>query len=175
MIRVLLGVALAVALVAVTTPALEEARASRTERLTERELDRVGTAVEELAREEAPGARRTLTLSLPGDSATEAPLSFVALGGVPDGASADERGSVSEADTAARDILVFRVAGGRRHVRRVGADLRVVRGGTGRGVRDGTRSTADSRALVLRGGATYEVTLRLVRADGRRIVVVAVR
>jgi hypothetical protein len=168
-IRVVLGVALAVALVAVTTPALEDARADRTERLTARELDRVGVAAEELAREEAPGARRTLTLSLPGDSATEAPLSFVALGGVPDNSSA------TVTDTAARDLLVFRVAGGRRHVRRVEADLRVVRGGIGGAGGNRTRSTEDSRALVLRGGGSYEVTLRLVRSDGRRIVVVAVR
>jgi hypothetical protein len=169
-IRVLLGIALAVALVATVTPALDDARTDRTERLTTRELDRVGAAAEELAREEAPGARRTRTVSLPGDAPTEAALSFVALGGIPDGVSSGEGQAMengSEADTAARDLLVFRVAGGRRHVRRVGVDLRVVR--------DGAHSTADSRALVLRGGATYEVTLRLVRSGGRRIVVVAVR
>ncbi|WP_276300570.1 DUF7311 family protein [Halorussus lipolyticus] len=161
MIRVVLGVALAVALVAVTTPALEDARESRSELLAERELGRVEAVIEELAREEAPGARRTLTLSLPGDSPTEASLSFVALGGVPGNSSA------TATDTAEGDLLVFRVAGGPRHVRRVAADLRVVS--------EDARSAVDSRALVLRGGETYEVTLRVVRSDGRRIVVVSVR
>lgn len=171
MLRAVLGVALAVALVATATPALEDARADRTERLTERELGRVGTAAETLAREEAPGARRTLTLSLPDDSPTAVPLAFVALGGLPDGASAVGRTAVSDTeattatDTVERDVLAFRVAGGPRHVRRVEADLRV-------GREDG-RPVEDSRALVLRGGGTYEVTLRLVRLDGRRTVIVS--
>lgn len=165
MLRAVLGIALAVALVAAATPALEDARTDRTERLTERELDRVGTAAATLAREEASGARRTLTLSLPTDSPTGTSLAYVALGGLPDGAS--EVGESTATDTAERDVLAFRVAGGRHHVRRVEADLRVVR--------DGTRSVEDSRPLVLRGGGTYEVTLRLVRLDGRRTVVVSIR
>jgi hypothetical protein len=163
-VRALLGVALAVALVAVATPALEDARTDRTERLAERELSRVGTAAETLVREEAPGARRRLTLSLPGESPTATSLTYVALGGLPDGVSDSE---TAVTDTGERDVLAFRVADGRRHVRRAGVDLRVVR--------DGTRSTADSRALVLRGGGTYEMTLRLVRLHERRIVVVSVR
>jgi len=164
-LRVVLGVALAVALVAAATPALEDARTDRTERLAERELGRVGTAAESLAREEAPGARRTLTLSLPADSPTAAPVAYVALGGLPAGVSAVEESAVT--DTAERDVLAVRVAGGRRHVRRVGVDLRVVR--------DDTRSTADSRALVLRDGGTHEVTLRLARLGGHRVVVVSIR
>jgi hypothetical protein len=169
-LRVVLGVALAVALVAAATPALEDARTDRTERLAERELGRVGTAAESLAREEAPGARRTLTLSLPIDSPTAAPVAYVALGGLPADESAVEESAVEESavtDTAERDVLAVRVAGGRRHIRRVGVDLRVVR--------DGTRSTADSRALVLRDGGTHEVTLRLVRLGGHRVVVVSIR
>lgn len=159
MLRVVLAAALAVALVAAVTPALDDARATRTERLAQRELDRVGAAVTTLAREEAPGARRTLELAFPADSPTAAPLAFVALGGLP----AEEP---TEVDAADRDVLAFRVAGGRRTVQRVSADLRVVR--------DGEVSADDGRALVLRSGGTYAVTLRLVRSDGRRIVVVSV-
>ena len=122
MLRVVLGVALAVALVAAATPALEDARTDRTERLAERELGRVGTAAESLAREEAPGARRTLTLSLPADSPTAAPVAYVALGGLPADVSAVEESVVT--DTAEGDVLAVRVAGGRRHVRRVGVDLK---------------------------------------------------
>jgi hypothetical protein len=75
--------------------------------------------------------------------------------------------STADSSTAERDVLAVRVAGGRRHIRRVGVDLRVVR--------DGTRSTADSRALVLRDGGTHEVTLRLVGLGGHRVVVISIR
>lgn len=157
MLRAVLGVALAVALLAVVTPALDDARATRTERLAERELDRVASAAVTLESEEAPGARRTLTLALPGDSPTAARVS-VALGGLSSGRS--------PADTAERDVFAVRVAGDRRLVRRVGTDLRVVREG---------RVAGDERAVVLRGGATYAVTLRLRRLDGHRVVVASVR
>ncbi|WP_137283355.1 DUF7311 family protein [Halorussus salinisoli] len=160
MLRVVLGVALAVAVVAAATPALEDARTTRTERLTERELGRVETAAATLAREEAPGARRTLTLSLPDDSPTAAGLAFVALGGLPSG-------EPTATDTADRDVFAFRVRGGRRHVHRVGTDLRVIR--------DGAIAESDSEASILRGGETYAVTLRVVRSAERRTVVVSVR
>lgn len=158
MLRVILAVALAASLLAATAPALEDARAARTERLTARELGRVETAALTLAREEDPGARRTLRISLPGDSPTAASLAFVALGGPPDG--------TGRIDTADGDLFAYRVAGGRRHVRRIGADLRVVS--------DGELAESDSRALVLRGGETHRVVLRLARIDGRPTVVVTV-
>ncbi|NEU57550.1 hypothetical protein [Halorussus sp. MSC15.2] len=180
MFRVVLGVALAVALVAAVVPALEDARAARTERLTERELDRVEAAAVTLAREESPGARRTLSVSLPGDPPTATPVLFVALGGLPG------NGNTTATDTAARDVLAYSIAGGDRHVRRVETDLRVGRarrtsstesrtpGGESRRNGDGP-SGDDSRALVLRGGEDYEVTLRLVSPDGRRTVAVSLR
>ncbi|WP_435179680.1 DUF7311 family protein [Halorussus sp. AFM4] len=159
MLRLVLAAALAVALVAAVTTAVDDARATRTERLAGRELDRVGATAATLAREESPGARRTLDLSLPADSPTAAPLAFVSLGGLP----GEE---TIRADTAGRDVLAFRVADGRRHVRRVAADLRVVRGGR--------TSDDDRQALVLSSGGSYAVTLRLVRSDGRRTVVVSI-
>lgn len=158
MLRLVLAVALAVALLATAAPALEDARTTRTERLTERELDPVETAALTLAREEEPGARRVLRISLPDDSPTAAPLAFVALGGVPD--------EVVSADTADGDVFAYRVAGGRTRVRRVEADLRVVR--------DGEPVESDSRALVLRGGGTYRLTLRFVRHGGRPTIAVDV-
>lgn len=164
MLRAVLGVVLAAALLGVVTPALDDARATRTERLAERELDRVASAAVTLEREEAPGARRTLTVALPGGSPTAAPLAVVALGGLPAEWSANGPATVADADD--RDVFAFRVAGGRRHVRRVGTDLRVRREG---------RIADDERPLVLRGGDTYAVTLRLRRLDGQRVVVVSVR
>lgn len=164
MLRLVLAVALAAALLAVVTPALEDARETRTERMTTRELGRIESAAETLAREESPGARRTLTVSLPGRSPTVAPLAFAALGGIPNRTAA---GVTSEtADTSGRDLLAYRIAGGSTVVRRVGVDMRVVR--------DGETVAPDSQALVLHGGETYRLTLRLVRVRGRLAVVVGV-
>ncbi|UPV73320.1 hypothetical protein M0R89_12275 [Halorussus limi] len=164
MLRLVLGVALAAALVAAVTPALDGARATRTERLAERELDRVAAAATTLAAEDAPGARRTLTVSLPARSPTSAPLAVVALGGVPDG-ELPEGDPSAVTDSAERDVFAFRVADAPRQVRRVGTDLRAVR--------DGAVAESDAAVLVLRGGKTYKVTLRLVPLDGRRTVVVS--
>lgn len=167
-LRLLLAVALAVALVAAATPALDGARASRSERLAERDADRVAAAAATLAAEESPGARRTVGVSLPPRSPTAAAV-VVAIGGVAGGeegpSSVPERG-VSVTDSPTNDVVAFGVAGGRWQVRRVGTDLRVVR--------DGEVAESDDAALVLRGGETYAVTLRLRRVDGRRTVVVSV-
>jgi hypothetical protein len=155
-LRLVLAVALAASLVAVATPPVEDARTTRTERLTERELGRVAAAADSLVREEDPGARRTLRLSLPGESPTEARLAYVSLGGIPDGESA--------VDTGESDVLAYRVAGGRHHVLRVETDLRIVR--------EGRPTGSDSRPLVLRGGESRRLTLRLGRHDGRPVVMV---
>lgn len=163
MIRLVLAVALAAAILTVVTPALENAKTARTERLADRELGRVASAAETLVREESPGARRTLSISLPGKSPTSAPLAFVSLGGVPDGA---ERTAQPVADSPARDVLAYRIAGGPTVVRRVGVDLRVRRGSE--------TTDSDARSLVLRGSETFRLTLRLVRIRGRPTVVVGV-
>lgn len=167
MLRTVLAVALAVALLAVTTPALDDARSARTDRLTTRELDRVESAAMALVREEAPGARRTLTVSLPGRSPTAAQLAFVALGGVPEGTAAARAKQAAGLDAAESDVVAYRLAGGRTRVRRLGVDLRIIR--------EGTVVADDSQALVLHGGETYRLTLRLVRIDGRVVVTVAAK
>ncbi|UPV99350.1 hypothetical protein M0R88_12545 [Halorussus gelatinilyticus] len=156
-VRLVLAVALAAALIAAATPAIDSARTTRTERLAERDVDRVAEAATTLATEESPGARRTLAVSLPARSPTAAAV-VVAIGGVEGGERVE--------DSPRRDVLAFSVAGGPRRVRRVGTDLRVSRGGAVAG--------SDAAALVLRGGETYTVTLRLRRVDGRRTVVVSV-
>jgi len=167
-LRLLLAVALAVALVAAATPAIDRARVSRAELLAERDADRVAAAARTLAAEESPGARRTVTVSLPPRSPTAAAV-VVAIGGVAgreEGTSNLPERGVSVTDSPTSDVLAVGVAGGRQQVRRVGTDLRVVR--------DGEVAESDRAALVLRGGETYAVTLRLRRVDGRRTVVVSV-
>lgn len=179
-LRLVLAVALAAAILVVVTPALEDARTTRTERLTARELGRIRTAAETLAGEESPGARRTLTVSLPGESPTTAPLAFASVGGIPNRSAAGPPSNLT--DTADRDLLAYRVGGGSTGVRsgdstavrtggstairRIGVDLRVVR--------NDEVAASDSRALVLLGGETYRLTLRLMRIRGRLRVVVGV-
>ncbi|WP_135851645.1 DUF7311 family protein [Halorussus salinus] len=155
-LRLLLAVAVAVALVAAATPAIDRARVSRAELLAERDADRLAAAATALAAEESPGARRTVTVSLPPRSPTAAAV-LLAIGGVASGEKVE--------DSPERDVLAFSIAGGPRRVRRVGTDLRVVR--------DGAVAESDAAALVLRGGETYAVTLRLRRVDGRLTVVVS--
>lgn len=166
MLRLVLGVALAATLLGTVAPALEDARTARSERLVARELDRVAAAAESLAREEAPGARRTLELSLPGGSPTAAPVAFVALGGVPGERTAADRRRRTATDDADRDLLAYRLAGGPVERRRVDAALRPVEGGP--------RVESASQLLVVRGGGTYHLTLRLVRNRGRATVAVVV-
>ncbi|WP_132057425.1 DUF7311 family protein [Halorussus amylolyticus] len=170
MLRTVLAVALAVALVAAATSALDSARTARSERLTEAELDRIEAAAESLVSEESPaepgtpGPRRTLTVSLPGESLTTAPVALVALGGIPGGNSA--------ADTDERDAFASRIDGGRHRVRRVGFDLRAA---VPTENNRGWRLAPDDGPLVLRGGETHRVVLRLVRIDGRPTVVASAR
>lgn len=164
MLRLVLAVALAAVILAVVAPALQDARATRTERLTARELGRIESAAETLAHEESPGARRMLTVSFPARSPTAAPLAFASLGGVPDRTAAGVTSRT--ADSAEQDLLASQITGAKTVIRRVEVDMRVVR--------DGETAASDSQALVLAGGETYRLTLRLVRIRGRPTVIVGV-
>ena len=158
MIRAVLAVSLSAALVAAVAPAIEDARAARTERLVERDLDRIERAAASLVHEDEPGARRTLTVSLPSESPTAAGVEFVAIGGLP----ADRVG----ADSADSNVLAYRITDGRRHVSRISTDVRTV----------GPEADHDDGApLVLSGGETYRLVLRLDRREGASTVRVTAR
>lgn len=183
MLRTVLAVVLAAALVATANPAFESARTTRTERLVAGELDGIEAAGEGLVREESPAAlggpapRRTLTVSLPAESPTTASVEYVALGGLPGETAAEE---TSMADTAESDVFASRVSGGRQRVRRVDFDLRAAvptggDSGTNLGTDSGRRIESDGTPIVLRGGETYRLSLRLVRLDGRPTVLATVR
>lgn len=79
MIRAVLSVAIAVALLATSLPAIEEARTDRTEQQLELASDRIERGILSLAFEDDPtppgdpGARRTVTVDLPERSLTTAP------------------------------------------------------------------------------------------------------
>jgi hypothetical protein len=163
-IRTVLSVALAVALLGVATPAIDDARTTRTSQLVEEDLTNVVRAATDLvAREDAVpvtarGARRAVAVTLPVRSVTSAGVSYVAIGGVPDGNRPP--------DTNQTDVLAYRVAGGPRHVVTVGLDVRVAD-------RDERwHVEPDAEPLVLRGTGDVQVVLTLVRLDGDPTVVV---
>lgn len=162
MLRAVLGVAVAVALVAAAAPAVDDARKASSDRDARRQADAVADAVRALPRESdpvasgVPGARRVVALDLPERSPASAGSTYLAVGGVPDG---------SVAEPPDGDVIVYRVDGGSRHVRSVPVDVRV-RNGNG-------RTADDDIPLVLRDDAT--VVLRLVRSRGRPVVVASRR
>lgn len=72
MIRVLLAVALAAALLSASLPAVESAAADRTAASVDRDIDAIRHAGASLLATDDPGARRVVTVSLPAGSLTAA-------------------------------------------------------------------------------------------------------
>lgn len=68
MIRTLLSVALAAALLAASLPAIESAAADRTAAALDRDIDRIERAGASLLADDDPGARRVVTVRLPAAS-----------------------------------------------------------------------------------------------------------
>lgn len=157
MLRVVLAVLLAVALLGAAMPVVEDARADRTSTLAAGELSRLAERATGLAAggEAGPdaGSRRTVDLSLPDGGFATAPLAYAAVGGLPD---CDAPG-----DTGAGDVVAYRLVGGEPRVRHVPVDVRVVEAGQARD---------DDEPLVLRGDAS--LTLALVEDEGPPTVLV---
>lgn len=160
MIRVVLAVVLATALVGVGMGALERARPERTGRLVDAEVDRLADAAADLQRSEPAVARRSLAarrhlfLDVSDGGFVASPVDYVAIGGLP--------GRPVPGDDASGDVVAYRIAGGEPVVRRLPVDLRAA-GPTG--------LLPDDQPLVLRGPA--DLTLSLLRRGGRRLVAVA--
>ena len=157
MLRVVVAAVLAVALLGVAQPAIEDARATAAERAVERELVGVERAVVDLQSEEAvpygeSGARRVVALDLPERSFASAGIRYVAIGGVPGG---DGRGN----------LLAYGVADRPPDASPLDANLRVERS------RDGGRRLVEE-PLVFRTGGRHRIALVPVRHDGHRVVVV---
>jgi hypothetical protein len=91
MIRLVVAAALAVATLAVAFPAIDDARATRTDVMIEGTADRLERAGRALATTEdatttrATAATRRVEFTLPAGSITAARPAFVAVGGPPDG------------------------------------------------------------------------------------------
>ncbi|PSP48071.1 hypothetical protein BRC67_07555 [Halobacteriales archaeon QH_3_68_24] len=158
--RVLFTVALAVAVLAVASPAVDAVGVERADTRTGAAVDRLVEAGRALAagndalRPDHGPARRVLELDLPVGGVASAPLRSLTVG-PPE--STGERG-VDARPTNAATRVAWRVQGGTERVRQVaGLRLRPVEG---------------ERFELGRGGR-QRLVLRLVERDGRRVVTVA--
>ncbi|WP_256298782.1 DUF7311 family protein [Haloarchaeobius salinus] len=137
--RVVLAVAVTLALFAVAAPAAADAREHRSDRVVATDLtalERAGTALlglEAPTPSPATGPRRFVTLRVPGESLTTASVDWVALGGRPDVADRDPH------------VVAYALAGG--DPRTVELPFRLV-------------TDADG-PLVLEGSGRYELRLTL--------------
>lgn len=158
MLRVVLAVLLAVALLGVSLPAVETARVERSATAVEGDLAAFETTVRDLATAADPAteldgaARRTVTVEVPRGSLTTAPVEFVAVGGLPEESVSLQDGS---------SVLAYRV-GGTTHVRRIPVEVRVLGP-------DGDLGPP-GEPLVLR--ESKQVTLLLLERNGDPVVAV---
>lgn len=159
MLRAVLAVALAVALLAASLPAIDGARRDHADREVGSQLRQVGATLERFAARNDPvpprgaGARATVRLHLPGRTWGTARVAYVAVGG-----------AKNATDPAGSDVLAWRVAGGPERTLRVdGIDLQV--GGDG-------RIGPDGEPLVLHEPGRHRLVLALVSRDGRPVVLV---
>lgn len=161
MIRVVLGVLLAVALFGTTAHALDTAARDHGNAQVERAATQLTTAMADLRERETAvqageaGARRVVTVRLPEDDATTAPAAYLAIGGRP--------GADGAADQA--PAVAWRVAGSHERTRHV-TDVRVV------GEGNGADTASRAGVLVLESPGTHHLALMLVEREGRETVVV---
>lgn len=154
MIRVVLAALLALALFGASLPAVESAARSAAADAGERATDDLKYSLRALTDSDpsahgVPGARATVELDLPERAVTNAGLDYIAVGGHPD--------RTLERDTGERDVLVYRVTGGRTYVRTLDEDLET--------------GDTDADPLVVRGDA--RLRLRYVRTDDGPTVALA--
>jgi hypothetical protein len=139
-IRAVLAVVVALALFAAATPAVDDARESRSDRVVRADLTSVERAATSLLATEEPtpgaGARRLVTVRVPDATWTTARVDWIAIGGRPD------------ADESSPHVLSYALAG--RPPRTVLLPVPVHTRG---------------EPLVLDGPGTFELELTL-RGDG---------
>lgn len=147
MLRVVVAVALAAALLGVSIPVIQEARLNHADARVATEIDGLVATAERLHERNDPappgvsGARRTVRLHLPGPSWSSARLDFLS---VPETSDRGEGGTVR-----------WRVDGGREVRRGVSTPLVGPEGG-----------------LILRGGGSRTLVLELTRRGGEVVVLV---
>ena len=144
MIRAVLAVALAAALLGASLPAVDDARRDHTEQALGVELQRVERAAASLLRSDDPvtgaGARRVVSVSLPAESWTDAGV---------------ERVRVSGGRNGSTGVITWTVRTGRHGVRRLP---------------DVPLRTPDGEALKLESAGMYRLVLSLERERDATVV-----
>jgi len=159
--RPVLAVALAVALLAVTLPAVDDARAERAATQVDAEVGRLAERMRLLQRREDPaptragGPRWYVTIHLPERSWTSDGVDYLAIGAVGNGTTDGLR--VAQGAATNGTVLVWRTDSGRRGV----TYLQSVQ----------VRSGSDG-APVLHSGGSHRLALSLVRTNGTTAVAV---
>lgn len=148
MLRVVVAVALAAALLGASMPAVDTARVDHAEAKMAAEVDRLAAAAERLRERNdpsppgVPGARTEVRLHLPGSSWGTASLDYLSI-----------PGAVADSGGANYTEITWRVEGGRRTTRKLSTPLV----GSGGGLR-------------LEGDGSRRVVLELTRRDGEPAV-----
>ncbi|MEF8831081.1 MAG: hypothetical protein V5A23_06040 [Halobacteriales archaeon] len=172
MIRAVLAVLLATALVATSTTAMDRAARARGDRLAESTSDQLVAEMMDLTRTE-PGlarvheaARRVVDVAVPDAGVATATVEYVAIGGVP--------GDHVENDTRHRDVVAYKLAGSPPEVQWVPVDVRVPADGPHRSnIPSRVPLANDDEPLVVEEPAT--LVLRLLSRDGRSVVLASRR
>lgn len=157
-IRLVLTVLLAVAVLAAASPLVQDARQQSAETAGERSVSRVRGVIDELTDRSDPtanhpGAGRTLTIAIPEASSGSVGIDWLAIGGVPGRAGPEE--------PPGTDIIAYSVDGSVHVIRLSSVEIRV-------------RIDEDRRPndvpLVLRASGTLRFTYRM--ADDGPVIVV---
>lgn len=160
MLRAVLSVAVAAALLGVALPAADRAAVARSQSALAGEAEALSRAAERLAAGSDPvpadarGARTVVGLRLPGRSWSTAAVDYFAVGAAPRGDSPDG---------PAGDVVAYRVAGGRERRVRLSVDVRAARNG---------HPAPEDRPLVVGEPGRHALVLRLARVDGHPVVLV---
>jgi hypothetical protein len=158
MLRVVVAVVLASALLAASLPGIELAARERSEATLTADADRLRTAIADLRHRETavgngPGARRVVTVEIPARFRTTTGVTALSLGGAPGQARSVSRSAVD---------LAWRVHGGEVKTRRL-PGVRVAHYRDGR-IRD--------EPLVLESPGQHRIALTRIERDGERLIAV---
>lgn len=136
MLRLVTAVVLTVALMAVASPAIDDARRDAAADAVRGDLARVESVATDLLRRDEAGARRVVTVAVPSRTWTNAGVERVVIGAAP-----------GLTDTGRDDVVAVRLRGGPEYAFRVGVDLQI----------DGS----DDGTIVLRRPGRHRLSLAL--------------
>lgn len=157
-VRYLLAVLLALAIVATALPIIDDARRSTARVSADKSAERIRGAIRELIARSDPtatrlAARRSLTVTIPEEGAGSVGIDWIAIGGVPD--------RVGPTEPNGTDVIAYSVDGEVHLIVLSDIEVRAI---------VGTQRQNDLTPLVIEDTTTLQLTYRLV--DNRPVVFV---